>query len=482
MKNIAIAVFFGCLFASAYSQCSSYTNCNTCANQVCIQCLANYFWDGAGCVPAANCPAGSTPTNGLCQCPNNQVVFSSACVASCPPGLFASNGRCPACQSPCKTCSNSALSCDSCIDGYILNQLTKTCVGSPTCQVGQYLTSTGSCAFICQAGNYFLNSACFVTSCPDGYTTNDANRTCTRYQTPNTCTPPLRRQGNTCISACSAGYYASQTSNTCEPCPANCQACTNSFICTTCNAGFTLNNGLCSGTACTTAGQVKYNGVCLTSCPPGTFNNQGFCSRMCSTGLYYWNSGCYQVCPTSLNTPDACVVVCPAGFTKSGNTCILTTNTCPTGQFLNPQTGLCQYCQTPCATCQNSATSCNSCSAGYILNGNTCTQGSTCPAGQYPVNGGGCQICPVKCATCYNSTTCITCAAGYTLQNSDCISNNSVTLQVISVVKQLGANPIVLVQILPSVLPAYIPPSVMNDILIAVFTVPLPNSQVRVWI
>lgn len=60
---------------------------------------------------------------------------------------------------------------------------------------------------------------------------------------------------------------------------------------------------------------------------------------------------------------------CDTGFYLNTltNTC---NNTCPNGYFENTTGNICSDCFVGCLTCLTSATECDSCSAGYHLDGN----------------------------------------------------------------------------------------------------------------
>ena len=85
---------------------------------------------------------------------------------------------------------------------------------------------------------------------------------------------------------------------------------------------------------------VKYQNICLSFCPIGTFNREGFCLRECPAGTRKMNFGCYISCP-SLSTPDACVATCPTGFTQNGNECMVNMQSCSMGQYFDASRNRC---------------------------------------------------------------------------------------------------------------------------------------------
>lgn len=167
----------------------------------------------------------------------------------------------------------------------------------------------------------------------------------------------------------------------------------------------------------------KLNGVCVQSCPIGTFLNNGYCQRICPAGTYYYMQGCYDVCPSisNLNTNDACVTSCPSGTSLNNGTCQTNSQSCPTGQFYNSQTQSCATCTYPCTNCQFTQSYCTACSSGLVLNSNRCVASTGCSGSTYRNANGNCSACPSKCQTCVSATECSTCASGYQFNGYDCV-------------------------------------------------------------
>lgn len=148
---------------------------------------------------------------------------------------------------------------------------------------------------------------------------------------------------NKCLS-CVAGYSYSSTSNTCS------QVLTCDGACSVCPLGYALSEGTC--TQCTTDNCQ----LCSASTP-------GVC-QSCMAGYYLGSSNECIVCDSSCATclsGESCTS-CASGFT--------TTDTSTNGQ--NGFT--CSACQSPCATCSGSTTTCNSCASGFSFNGWRCVQ------------------------------------------------------------------------------------------------------------
>lgn len=232
-------------------------------------------------------------------------------------------------------------------------------------------------------------------------------------------------------------------------------------------------------------GQQRYKDFCVSTCPVGTFNNVGFCTRLCLASQYFWNSGCYETCPTNLNTADACVVACPAGTRKdpNSNTCVSgSTQSCGSGQYFNSAAGVCDNCRSPCATCSGSASFCTTCTGNLILRDGICYNGNNCAAGTYPTNN-GCQKCSAKCATCTGPNTCSSCAPGYTNTGADCVQSTiplaPVTINTMAVVKNAAANIVYIqLEVLPFLNNA---PSSIYAQFVLVVQQQLAANRVNVW-
>ncbi len=327
------------------------SNCLVCQGSTCTSCAANFYWNGVSCQPS--CPSGAIQTsNGGCLCQNGLALSLGVCVSTCPAGTVNINSVCTACQSPCSTCVNSVTTCASCIAGFTFDPVSKTCAQTTNCPYGQYSSTFGDCRYVCGEGNFFLDFACYVGTCPNGYTADARNRVCLKVSPITGCTAPFFAQGRVCVRTCDSGFYADTETRVCTSCSSGCASCSSPNTCTSCAPGTVLLNNTCvvQPSNCP-AGQAIYNGNCISTCPTGTFNNNGYCSRLCAANLYWFNRGCYNAdsCPTNLYTVDACVIVCPVGTYRVGKTCLASTQTCPGNQYFNTALGVCDNCRFPCA-------------------------------------------------------------------------------------------------------------------------------------
>jgi len=131
---------------------------------------------------------------------------------------------------------------------------------------------------------------------------------------------------------CADGYYLAATGRgaACTPCPAPCATCTSYGVCTSCAAGYALNQQprcpQCP-TGCTTCSYNATGTFCLT-CQQGLFLYKGAC-QACASSQYLLNGVC-KACPNSLGcakclNATACLT-CDSGsalgnltFTQSGS-------------------------------------------------------------------------------------------------------------------------------------------------------------------
>ena len=139
--------------------------------------------------------------------------------------------------------------------------------------------------------------------------------------------------------------------------------------------------------------------ICADGNPPpgGPTNPCPTCDASCFTCLPGSNTQCASC------TPDRLLV---------GTQC----QTCPTDQNTHViVSGVCQECDSNCATCQTTPTTCLSCQPGfYVGPTQTCIPCDTSDFTKINSNGVSCLSCTSPCKTCEGTvTTCKTCIDGY---------------------------------------------------------------------
>ena len=170
---------------------------------------------------------------------------------------------------------------------------------------------------------------------------------------------------------------------------------------------------------------VMIQGSCNYCMPQKCF--LAFCTE-CRPGAYdifFSCHACAEGCATCWRNATFCQS-CVNGWFLFGFTCV---QTCPAGYFGNTANNHCEPCDySTCKTCSQSATSCTSCTnPEYYLDVDTCK--ATCPAGKWMDNSQlqkTCQPCESPCATCLNSakfcTGCDSTAPLLVISNHTCSS------------------------------------------------------------
>jgi hypothetical protein len=136
-----------------------------------------------------------------------------------------------------------------------------------SCAPGTYLDgATKTCVSACPAGFYGSNSL-FCTVCPPG---------CSACSSPTVCSACtanffLDTDTATCVaaSACPIRHFGDAVSRQCKPCRQNCAACSAADTCTSCVSGMYLN---LKTSTCVTA----------SACPVGTFPSPSLTCASCS--------------------------------------------------------------------------------------------------------------------------------------------------------------------------------------------------------
>ncbi|CAG9335755.1 unnamed protein product [Blepharisma stoltei] len=388
--------------------------CNTgfyfSADTVCSACNVNC----ATCqTSAGNCLACSDTTHMTaapqCQCPANGALSGTTC--ACNTGFyFSADTVCSACNANCATCQTSAGNCLACSD-------TTHMTAAPQCQCPANGALSGTTC-TCNIGFYFsadtVCSAC-STNCATCQTSAGNCLTCsdtTHMTAAPQCACPTNGSltGTTCT--CNTGFYFS-ADTVCSACSTNCATCqTSAGNCLTCSDTTHMTaapqcqcptNGALSGTTCTCNTGFYFSADTVCSA----------CSTNCAT--CQTSAGNCLTCSDTTHMTAAPQCQCPTNGALSGTTC-----TCNTGFYFSADT-VCSACSTNCATCQTSAGNCLTCSdtthmtaapqcqcpTNGALSGTTCT----CNTGFYFSADTVCSACNPACATCENSAgNCLTCS------------------------------------------------------------------------
>lgn len=185
-------------------QCDSINHCQTCNNNLTLT------PDATKCIS--------------CVSPNCLSCLIPDFCSLCQPGYLLQNSACVLCTiDNCARCSSDN-TCARCSSGYSLNGNTCEFCKSPC-----FSCTTTGCSTCLPPFNIWpnVNGVCF--------TCNILNcAICTA-------------DGATCTT-CKGGYDLSATNTTCvKTCPANCDTCDNSTVCTKCDQYFYLNaNNICT--------------------------------------------------------------------------------------------------------------------------------------------------------------------------------------------------------------------------------------------
>lgn len=185
-------------------------------------------------------------------------------------------------------------------------------------------------------------------------------------------------------------------------------ACTSP--CLTCD-GSTTNHCL----SCI-SGQYLFETACYVTCPFSMFGYNGLCLGSCPIGTYADASFICQPCPTiyceTCDTLGACGLCVEGSFYNPFDSlCYLN---CPAGFYGSTEYSVCIQCDSSCLTCSGSTSSdCLSCQPLTYLVYGSCY--SVCPAHTFSVS---CQLCDDSCLNCTagTATSCTSCNDFYMLQ------------------------------------------------------------------
>ncbi|XP_060564163.1 multiple epidermal growth factor-like domains protein 10 [Ruditapes philippinarum] len=264
------------------------------------------------------------------------------------------------CTFNCPKCDKYANICESCYDGF-------------------YLEDTKDCSGVCPSKCVSCTSSIVCTKCKDEFY-NDHGSTDCRYRK---CPVNCKCEQNICVE-CQAGYFGPST--TCvETCPSNCNTCQSKDLCQSCKAGYYNGKQLDNP-----QNPVMYNCVhqCRAECTSClTFNN---CTS-CVTGAF--GPTCQQQCSTGCEK-NVCNIengncICKQNF--EGVNC----TKCIPGRYGDSCEKTCPlYCKNE--ICDQRSGKCNECIRETIT-GRFC---DTCKDGWYG------DTCNLSCPTYCRDNTC----------------------------------------------------------------------------
>ena len=334
---------------------------------------------GADCTDQTQCCATSTsqgPTrveNEFCEV---GLQRCSACVLTGQQCSTQEPWRC--CSKKCLTGPSSQSFCATCI-GATDTQLCSSdaeCCGGLFCNTRCSTCREGAC----KAGE----PCCAGGSCP-------ASGVCPVHGLPNgvACTADSQCSSNRCLSGrCCGGvrYPYIQCSECCGDllCDAQTNHC-GSRIGGSCADSFDCAQGRCKNGVCTNC--LPAGGLCdsYVDCCGGNICKFGVCTAPPCSGF---GAGCASgsTCCSGACTQGSCACLGGGRGCSSGGACC---------------SGICNGICT-CSPGLSACTSDSECCFGPCMAGGVCPLSSSstpsCPAGQYPLSGGGCSARPASCA------------------------------------------------------------------------------------
>jgi len=204
-----------------------------------------------------------------------------------------------------------------------------------------------------------------------------------------------------CSTTCPPGTYADSNTRFCVPCDDTCETCS--------------GPGPHSCLSCPEDLPLLFQATCFVSCPDGTlksFETEGTCEcdpvNLCSGCEYNFDTevtqcvGCQSSSLYLLPDKTECVLGSQCPLGTVGDSSTQScVSSCASGQVMDFTQGIC-------------ASSCPTSSFVYTSSSLSNTQCyAACPSGTYADSNRQCQPCQSPCDTCLDATTCITCAAPY---------------------------------------------------------------------
>lgn len=373
------------LYREKCSKCAE--GCHTCKDSAdfCLSCNTGYRLSQNKCI---KCPEGCSECESDTKC------------TSCLTGYYLNNDICNKCDISCKDCTDGSNACQECAIGFVFDQ-TKRCVRCPgnctmcdqtgclDCDPEFFPLKDGSCApcaEVCFECTGPTADDCY--ECDPGFYFDRKLRQCIACDPAcKTCNGPR----DTNCDECAKGYWHTERYDLelyeyveiCGPCEFACSECTDDDICTVCNDGFRLYDGI-SSPDCE---------ACVKGCKRCD-DAKDKCTECLEKFYVSSREGNYVNCSSCPSNCRSC---------RKESTGSLTCLDCIDGYYL--ENGRCIKCNSPCATC-SSASICTSCIAGHLFDGI-----KSCDS-----------LCHPDCFTCERTqTTCTSCHDGFYLVNNSCI-------------------------------------------------------------
>nr|XP_029512291.1 proprotein convertase subtilisin/kexin type 5-like [Oncorhynchus nerka] len=407
---------------------------------------------------------------------------SRTCVSVCPVGFWGDRRRCKRCFSSCEICTGSRSDqCTTCRAGHYLTEGTNSCTAS--CGDNYYLdhganmcrkcsenclrcTSANICTE-CKSGTSLLGNRC-QRSCGPGSYHNEQESTCepcheacatcagAGIEACNQCADGYLMEEWRCVSACSVGFYATDSSpqktsdgpRICRRCDSSCLTCVGAGKgnCSSCAGGYSLLDKVCMvSTVCGDGEYQDSHGKChacdatclkctgpkseeCISCGPSRSLDQGCCVAQCARGKYQSGGQCHLCDHTCAMCLDGGPANCTSCDTDKFNMdrylykggCV---DACPEGHY-HTQEKSCEACSDNCNLC-SSATHCLRCNSSYYTTDGGCTR-LECGEGEVEdPEYDDCMACEEGCKKCvlYNPRHCLSCTDGFYKFQDGCYKN-----------------------------------------------------------
>ncbi len=395
------------------ASCSAYCPVQP---ETCTQCGPRK-WSDQRMPYCSDCPSNSGAactssciSRAACQCDagySGSITASAGSCTQCVPGKFKINqgSTCTDCGTgkySTRTGATSADVCTNCAAGQIPSAGSYSC---QNCAAGSYSAAGSSACVECEVGKISQGDASSVClSCPTGATSSPVPRTAC------ICLPGY--DGALC-SACAAGKFKTNTSNTdvCISCAAGTYG--GGATCTNCPAGSSSPAGSTVLTACTpcAAGGYSIAGSTCTACAAGTSSANAGASASVACGNCV--AGKYASAPGM----SACTS-CAAGkyLASTGASVAVACVDCIAGKYAIAGSSVCTDCVAGTFSASSAAANCTSCLAGKYASAPGTSACASCAAGKFLATTGA--SASVACGDCVagkyaiaGSANCTDCAA-----------------------------------------------------------------------